>query len=107
MSRVRLIVSLLLLVSAGSLHAQEALPPARTVAVMEFELIDDMREFESAEALRALGGPAQQQRSVMAAWYSLHGRCHRGGQGLQALTPWGVDLKERPSPGAWHGRCMD
>jgi Protein of unknown function (DUF2380) len=51
--RVRRIVCALLVASAGAAHAEDIAPPLKIAAVMEFELIDDMREFESAEVLNA------------------------------------------------------
>lgn len=43
----------LLLTTAATSHAEELAPPLKSAAVMEFELIDDMREFESTEVLEA------------------------------------------------------
>ncbi|HEY7377088.1 MAG TPA: DUF3280 domain-containing protein [Steroidobacteraceae bacterium] len=47
------VACVLLLATAQAPHAEEIAPPLKSVAVMEFELIDDMREFESAEVLDA------------------------------------------------------
>ena len=51
--RLRRIVCAVLVAIAGAAHAEDIAPPLKSAAVMEFELIDDMREFERAEVLNA------------------------------------------------------
>lgn len=51
--RLQFITCALVVAAAGSVHPAEVAAPLKAAAVMEFELIDDMREFESADVLNA------------------------------------------------------
>lgn len=53
---LRALACALLATAAGPVQAEEAAAPLKSAAVMEFELIDDMREFESAAVLDAETG---------------------------------------------------